>query len=107
MNLSENIVKRAVKKAIQSDCRYRISAIGLNKKGEVFCSVTNRQRFYYKGGGKHAEMLLMETAGKGLKTIIICRVGLSNSILPIKPCPMCNAKADELGIKIISVESSR
>lgn len=106
MNINTTLVQRAVKKAIQSSCRYRISAIGLNKKGEVFCSVTNKQRYYYKGGGKHAEMLLMEMAGKGLKTIIICRVGLSDKILPIEPCPVCKAKADDLGIKIISVESS-
>lgn len=103
MNLNHNIVQLAVKKAIQSDCRYRISAIGLNKKAEAFCSVTNQQRFFYKGGGKHAEMRLMESAGRGLKTIIICRVGQSGKIVPIEPCPMCKAKADELGIRIISV----
>lgn len=106
MNINDTLVERAVKKAVQSDCRYRISAIGLNKKGEVFCSVTNQRRYYHKYGGKHAEMRLMEVAGKGLKTIIICRIGLSNKILPIQPCKVCKAKADELGIKIISVESS-
>lgn len=103
MNFSDTIIKRAVKKAVQSNCRYRISAIGLNKKGEVFCAVTNKRRFYHKYGGKHAEMLLMETAGKGLKTIIICRVGVSNKIVPIEPCMVCRNKAQELGIKIFSI----
>lgn len=59
----------------------------------------------WRGGGVHAEMQVMLKGGPGLKTILICRVGRGGDILPIDPCPTCKRKADELGIKIISVEA--
>ena len=97
------LIERAKKKAQQSECRYRISAVGLNKRGEVIGSTTNIKRFMRKGGGIHAEMNLMAKLGPALKTIIICRVGGQGEIRPIHPCSTCKEKADELGIKILSV----
>jgi len=93
----------AINKAKQSRCVYKVSAIGLNKKGEVIAKATNKHRFMKPGGGKHAEMEVMLKAGKALKTIILCRVGGGGKILPIDPCPVCRAKAEELGIRIVSV----
>jgi hypothetical protein len=68
--MNEYIIKIARMKASQSNCRYKISAIGFNHKGEMICSSFNKKRFYRKGGGIHAEMELMSDYGKYLKTII-------------------------------------
>jgi hypothetical protein len=93
----------AIRKARQSICRYKISAIGFNKRGEIIGKVCNSPRFYRKGGGVHAEMKLMRTAGPGLHTIIICRINNRGDILPIGPCEFCAEKAMELGIKIKTI----
>jgi hypothetical protein len=99
-------VKLAVKKAQQSCCTHKISALGFNSKGECVAKAINKHRFNWKGGGIHAERRIMEQhRQKGIKTILICRVGNSGSILPIDPCPSCAKTAQELGIKIITVPS--
>jgi deoxycytidylate deaminase len=52
----------------------------------------------------HAEMRIMAQAKrKGVKTILVCRIGKSGNIRPINPCKTCSNKANDLGIKIISV----
>jgi cytidine deaminase len=102
--ISREIISRAINKAKQSICRFKISAVGLNKNGTCVASAINKYRFPRYGGGQHAEMILMrDAAKKGIKTIIICRVGKTGDILPIDPCPTCQKKAQELGIKIYSV----
>ena len=95
----------AQKKAQQSICKFKVSAIGLNAKGEVVAKAINRPRFSHKGGGIHAEMSVMKFARKkGIKTILICRVSTCNGeLLPIDPCPRCAATAKKLGIKIVSI----
>jgi len=94
----------AEKKARQSSCTYRVSAIGLNKRGEVLGSTTNRHRSIHPVKGNiHAEIALIHKYGKQLRTIIICRVGNGGDILPIHPCPNCQRIADSLGIKIETV----
>jgi hypothetical protein len=99
---SSAILKIAKNKAEQSICRYKISALGFNNKGELVASTVNSPRFCRKGGGVHAELRLMKEH-KGLKTILICRVGGSGDLLPIDPCVVCAKKAFELGIKIITI----
>lgn len=102
--MTKRVIERAINKAKQSNCTYKVSAVGLNKKGEVIYTSTNKTRFMKAGGGIHAEMDVMLKGGPGVKTIVICRVGRGGDILPIHPCPVCGEKARELGIKIISVE---
>jgi len=97
------VLRTAIKKALTSSCRYRISALGFNKRGELVATTTNKPRFYRKGGGVHAEMALMLGHPKSLKTILICRVGKNGDLAQIDPCVTCNMKAAELGIKIITV----
>lgn len=104
MNKKAHIIIKARKKALQSNCHFKISAIGFSRKGNILGSVTNHHRFSRKGGGKHAELRLMERFGMGLHTILICRVGKGGDILPIDPCYVCQAMADKLGIKIITVK---
>jgi cytidine deaminase len=93
----------AQKKAIQSGCRYRIAAVGLDKRGNVIGSTTNRVRFVNKGGGIHAEIALIEKYGKRIKSIFICRVNAQGELLNIKPCENCQSVANKLGIKIYSI----
>ena len=102
--MSVEIRALATKKALQSQCRYLVSAIGLNRKGEVLFSAFNRSRFNRYGGTVHAEMQVMLRAGPGLRTIVIARVNKQGDMLPIKPCPACAEKAAELGLKITTLE---
>lgn len=99
-----DLIKMAVKKASKSTCVYRVSAIGLNKKGEVLYTAFNKHRFNRQGGGIHAEMEVMLKAGPGLKRILLCRIGNAGDLLPIHPCSICARKANELNVKIISVK---
>jgi cytidine deaminase len=102
------LVKNIRKKAAQSISNYRIAAFGFNRKGELVAKSTNRSRFCRYGGGLHAEMLVMAHARKkGIKTIFICRIDNSGNLLPIDPCKTCARKADQLGIKIISLKPGR
>ena len=94
----------AIKKASQSISKYKISAIGFNRKNEIVYKAMNQPRFARFGGGIHAEMKVMLKGGPAVKTILICRTNDKGNILPIHPCKTCAQKAMELGIKIISVD---
>lgn len=102
--MSPMLVSTAIKKANQSVCRYKISAIGLDKNGKMVVKSTNHVRFQRKGGGVHAEMHAMKVAGAAIKELIICRINNKGETLPIHPCPTCAKKAKELGIKITSIK---
>ena len=101
--INPEIIRRVIKKARQSSCRFRISAIGISNKGEVLATTTNKQRFVRKGGGIHAEHAIIRLCSKALKTIIICRIGNGGAILPIHPCPTCARMAAEHNVKIVTV----
>ncbi len=104
--ISLKIKQKAINKALQSCCTFRISALGFNKRGELVFSATNISRFDRKGGSVHAEMQVMKQAKrKGIYTIIICRTNNNGDLLPIEPCENCKKIADKLGIKIISIMS--
>ena len=97
------IAEFAIKRASKSMCRYKIAAIGVNKKGEVIGSAFNKPRFDKLHGGLHAEVSLIRRYQKQLKTIIICRVNRNGKILPIHPCTSCRELADKLKIEIRSI----
>ena len=96
------------KKASQSLSKYRISAIALDKHGNILGTASNKHSKYgidksNKFMGVHAERALMERYGKNIKTIIVARIGWSGELRPVDPCRMCKAIADKMGIKIVSV----
>lgn len=94
----------AKKKAQQSECLFRVSAIGLNKRGEIVGSAINRYKHREKDRGQiHAEISLIHNYGKKISTIIICRVGRKGDILPIHACENCQKVADAMNIKIETV----
>jgi hypothetical protein len=95
--------KLLIKKALQSPCRYRVSAMGIDEHGKIIGTTFNKPRMHKKGGGFHAEALLMKKFGKRIKQIIICRVNDSGKIVPLDACSACQGLADKLGIQIISV----
>ena len=105
--MNANLIKTAIKKASQSICCYKISAIGLNKRGEVIGSAINRHGKSGKGRGLHAETQLIKRYGKKIKTIILCRIGNSGDILPIHCCANCQKIIDKLEIKVITVEAKQ
>ena len=103
MKICNEIALKAKLKALKSNCRYKISALGFNNKGELICSSFNKKRFKKYGGGLHAEMNVMLKAGPSLKTIVICRVNNKGKLLPIDPCCICSKKAQDLKVKIITI----
>lgn len=93
------------KKAAQAPCAFKVAAVGINTHGEAVIRTCNEYRFDRGGGGLHAEEKIFRVAKrKNISIIFICRVSKAGKVLPISPCKRCQKKADELGIKIISVE---
>lgn len=89
------------KKALQSNCKFKIAAFGFNAKGECVCSAFNISRFLRKGGGIHAEMRIFKKARrKGVVKILICRYSQNGKFVKIDPCECCAKIAKKLGIKI-------
>ena len=103
MKINPTIIDTAKRKAMQSNCRYKISALGFSKKNELIDSAMNQHRWDGKGKGAHAEMILMKRNPLALRSIIICRVNQKGEFLPIDPCSKCAEKAKELGIKIYTI----
>lgn len=99
--MTRELLRKAKKKALESICKYRVAAIGLNRRGEVICSYSNKPRFSRTGGSVHAEMRVMLQSGRALKTILLCRVNARGDLVGIRPCVTCAAKASELGVKIV------
>lgn len=97
------MIKKLIKKAIQSPCKFKIAAVGISKKGNILGYSTNQFRFVKYSGGLHAERLLMNKFKGSLHKIIICRVNNSGELLPIEPCHICQKIAKKLGIRIESI----
>jgi hypothetical protein len=104
LKLNPHIIKIAKSKALQSHCRYKVSALGFNRKNDLIDYVKNEHRWEGKGRGSHSEMIIMLHNPTSLKSIIICRVNKKGDFLPIDPCKTCAEKAKELGIKIYTIK---
>lgn len=100
--MNPDLIKRAVKKARQSPIKYRVCAIGFNKKDEVLGIVHNTTGIHLERQF-HAEERLM-TRYPELKKIVIIRIGLSEELRPIDPCSVCAKMAAKRGVKIVSFE---
>lgn len=105
--MTDEILRRLRKKALSSCCKYHVAAIGLNRRGEVICSCSNRPRFSRYGGSVHAELDVMRRAGPGLCTILLCRVNALGNLLSIEPCKVCLKKAKELGVTIVVAQTEQ
>lgn len=103
MRIKTEHVRLAARKASQSQCHVRVAAIAFNHKGDLVMTAVNTPRFSKEGGGIHAEMRVMRRRPK-CKTILLIRVNKTGKIVPLDPCAACAAKANELGVTIISVK---
>jgi cytidine deaminase len=103
--MNKQTISLAINKALQSSCNYKVSAIGLNIKGDIIGTAVNQHRINRYGGGLHAEINLIKKYGKKIKTIIICRVNKGGDILPIHPCDTCKKILDRMNIDIITIKN--
>jgi len=92
---------RLIKKARSSTCHHKVAAMALDEKDNVIAVACNKRRFMHKGGGLHAEMVLMRRYGRVIYKILVVRVNNSGRLLPIDPCVACVEAAGKLGIKIL------
>ncbi len=53
-----------------------------------------------KGGGWHAEELVLYSSPKSLHTILLARVNNKGLLLPINPCKKCLRLANKKQVKI-------
>jgi cytidine deaminase len=97
-------VQQAIKKALQSTCTHKVSAIAYDWKGQILGFTSNQQGYHKKGGGIHAECKAIRKWGKRIKTILICRANVSGQLLPIHACDKCRKMADKNGIVIKTIE---
>lgn len=100
---TKNILPKLIKKARQSLCRYKVAAIGFDKRGNIVGSAMNRPRLDKYHGGLHAEMALLLKYGIQIKSIVICRVNRSGKLCPIVPCATCSRVAKALHITITTI----
>jgi tRNA(Arg) A34 adenosine deaminase TadA len=100
--MNTSLISLAKNKALQSSCRYKVAAIGLNRKGDVIVTAVNKPMFRAHHGGQHAEMEIIRKR-KGVASIILCRVNKSGDLLPIDPCEKCSNACIKLGIKLYSL----
>ena len=105
------ISERLRKKAGQSPSKYRISAIAFDERGDFVAQAFNGLPpdgvEGNPGIGVHAEYKLMMKYGSLIKTIFISRIGHGGEWRPIKPCVNCQALADKLGVKLITIKECR
>ncbi len=100
---NDSIQLLAIKKAKQSSCRFKVSAIGFNRKGDLIGTAVNQHRISKPGCSIHAEIALIKKIGRSLKTIIICKTNKTGGILPIHPCRTCASIALRYNIDIKTI----
>lgn len=101
--MKKHLVEKAKKTASKSSCRFKISALGFNKKGDLISVSYNKSRYCKYGGGIHAEADLIKHTGPNLSYIIISRINKHGKLLPIHPCDKCKKIAKKYNIKIYSL----
>lgn len=103
--MKQTIIDYAISKALQSSCTYKVSAIGISRKGDILGCSINKRKICKKGMSIHAEVDLIKKYGRKIKTIIVCRVNNKGNVMPIDPCSTCLKIATRMGINIITVKT--
>lgn len=104
MNLNpDNLLDRIARKAAEVPCKFRVVAVGKDRRGRYIGIATNLPRFQRTGGGWHAEERLIFGSPPSLSVILLARIGASGDFLPIKPCPRCRRLAEKNNVKIREV----
>ena len=103
----KEVLELARKKAKQSGCNCRISAIAFNKKGEVMATAINKHGSSEKiFRGKHAEMECLKKCKSTPKSMLICRVNPKGEFLPLDPCENCRKVLEKHNVKIMTINSN-
>jgi cytidine deaminase len=97
----------AIKKALQSTCRFRVSCLAFNDKGDLIGSFFNQHRICSKGQSIHAEIAAIWKLGRKIKTLVLCRVNKKGKLLPIHPCSSCAKMTERFGIDIKTIEKDK
>lgn len=103
----EDHVQKAIRKALQSPCQHKVSAISFDHKGDILGFTANAPFINNKGGGIHAEAKAIAIWGRRIKNILICRANNSGQLLPIDPCRNCLKMAFKHGIIIRTIKDKR
>lgn len=105
--ITKNLINIALKKAQQSNCTYKISALGFNEKGDYIGAVFNKKsssnNFNIGKNGKHAEIELFKKYRPS--SILILRTNEKGTLLPIHPCKKCKNILDRNRIKIFTINN--
>ena len=102
--IASNCLDRCIRKALKSCCRYKVLAIGFNRKGDLIGYANNHPMFSMVNGSMHAERKLIMKYGSKVRSVVILRVGNSGNLLPIKPCANCQKMLDKLNVTVQTIE---
>lgn len=91
--ITTKLINLAIKKAQQSNCTYKIAALGFNDKGDyvgcVFNKKSNSTHINVGKNGIHAEIDIFKRYHPS--SILILRTNNSGKLLPIHPCKRCRS----------------
>lgn len=102
MITTEQLV-RATNKALKSGCKYKVAAIGFDKRGQLLGVLTNQPYINRIGGSLHAEVKSIQKL-RGIRTLIVVRVNNKGILKPIHPCANCKNYAKRFSVKIKTIK---
>jgi len=102
-----NINSILIKKAIKSDCVYKVACLCFNNKGDLLGTSVNKHGGYGKGLSIHAEIEAIRKYGKGISSIVLCRTNKQGKLLPIHPCSTCMKLLNKYNIKVYNINKRR
>lgn len=95
------IIDILFQEARKSTCRFRVSAVVLDERGNVLARGYNKPRLKRKGGGIHAEVDTLRKCDRNkIHTIVILRIGKGGDIRNIHPCLNCSKLLTKLNVKV-------
>lgn len=103
MPVDFDLIDMARRKTDNRNTQYRVAAICFGKRNKFLGISINSSRFFYDGGGIHAEMAGLQKWGTDIQKMFIVRFGRGGAIRPINPCKNCNRVLNKLRIKVISI----
>jgi cytidine deaminase len=102
-NVNNQILLRAIRKAQNSTCRYKVCCIGFNRKGDLLGTTNNIRRLDKQGMSLHAEVVMLKRFGRKVNSIVLIRTNNSGKLLPIHPCDTCRSLLDNYGITVRTI----
>lgn len=101
--ISTETLHRAWKKTLKGTCRFRVAAIGLDRRGRVLGILTNLPprgpENFNSGSGCHAEVRAISSL-RGVHALVVVRFGDRGVLRPIHPCANCQSYADRRQVKL-------